>query len=69
MNSKYFNNNISPACEYCEYGRDSNDMVLCKLKGVVSPYFRCKKFKYSPVRREPKPMPTPPKRDPSEFSL
>lgn len=58
--SKYFNNEIPPACEYCEHGKDAGDyeMVLCRMRGVVSPYYKCKKFKYSPIRRKPKVMPT-----------
>lgn len=58
--SKFFNNKISPACEYCEYGKNAGDyeMILCRLRGVVSPYYKCKKFKYSPIRRKPKNMPT-----------
>ena len=69
--SKLFNTDITPACEYCEYGKDAleHEMVLCKRIGVVSPYFRCKKFKYSPVRRTPKEPPKLPDMDPIDFSL
>ena len=71
MKSKYFNNRIAPACEYCEYGRSASDfkMILCKHKGVVSPYFRCRRFKYSPVKRIPRAMPAIPRKDPEDFSL
>ena len=32
---------ISPACAYCTHGSPAADqkMVLCKNRGVVSPYF------------------------------
>lgn len=71
MKSKYFNNRIAPACEYCEHGRNASDfkMILCSIKGVVSPYFRCNKFKYNPIKRVPKLMPALPQKDPREFSL
>ena len=55
-NNKLFDNKIAPACEYCEHGYDSAEynMTMCKKHGVVSPYFRCKHFKYNPLRRRPK---------------
>ncbi len=54
--SKLFGNNISPACEYCEYGSKSSDnaMILCSKKGVVSPFYSCNKFVYMPTKRIPK---------------
>lgn len=66
-----FNEDISPACEYCEFGSDSADyrMVLCKKEGMVSPYYRCKRFRYNPVRRTPKRMARLPEIDPSDFVL
>ena len=66
-----FNEKVAPACEYCEYGKLGSDfkMILCKHKGVVSPYFRCKKFRYSPVRRTPKRIPKLPDFDSSDFSI
>lgn len=35
---------ISPACAYCTHGSPAADqkMVLCKNRGVVSPYFACR---------------------------
>lgn len=44
-----FDKNISPACEYCEYGSKSRDnaMILCKKKGIVSPFYSCNKFVYN----------------------
>lgn len=51
--------NVDPACEYCEYGRRAADprMILCEKKGVVSPYYRCKKFVYDPIQRIPRRQP------------
>ena len=53
---EYFDKKTTPACEYCEHGKDSSEynMILCKKKGVVSPYFRCRAFRYDPLRRIPK---------------
>ena len=44
---------ISPACAYCTHGSPAADqkMVLCKNRGVVSPYFACRKFRYDPLLR------------------
>ena len=69
--SKYFNNKIPPACEYCEYGKDADnyEMVLCRLRGIVSPYYKCRRFRYSPIRRKPKNMPTLQKKEEKDFII
>lgn len=66
-----FDNQITPACEYCEHGRDSSEynMIMCKKKGIVSPYFRCKKFRYDPLRRVPKRAEAQRRFTPEEFAL
>lgn len=71
MPASLFNKNITPACAYCEFGKESQDgaMVECSKKGLVSPYFRCKKFKYSPVRRVPRRGQKLPKVNPEDFTL
>lgn len=68
---KLFGTNISPACEYCRHGKPSSDkaMILCRKKGVVSPYYSCPKFEYMPTKRIPKRMPRLPKYSPEDFSL
>ncbi len=70
INNKLFDKKIAPACEYCEHGYDSAEynMTMCKKHGVVSPYFRCKQFKYNPLRRKPKRTETQ-LFTPEEFSL
>ena len=37
----YYGANIAPACAYCLHGSTAADpkMILCKHKGVVSPYY------------------------------
>ncbi|MBC5787180.1 MULTISPECIES: hypothetical protein [Clostridiaceae] len=59
MFEKFFRGNIPPACEYCEYGKPTADhqMILCGRNGVVSPFFKCRKFKYDPLKRVPKVLP------------
>ncbi len=71
MGYKLFDQNITPACEYCEFGRRTDDgtMVECSKRGLVSPYFRCKKFRYSPVLREPRQIQKLPKFTPEDFKL
>ncbi|MEA4912855.1 MAG: hypothetical protein VB092_09640 [Oscillospiraceae bacterium] len=66
-----FGNSIVPACEYCELGSKSKDgtMIECAKHGIVSPYFRCKKFVYAPVKRIPRRSPKHPKLDAQDFAL
>ena len=66
-----FDKNISPACEYCEYGSKSRDnaMILCKKKGIVSPFYSCNKFVYNPIQRTPKRRPDMPKFSKEDFKL
>lgn len=62
IKNKLFGGRIEPACEYCELGQSntSGSMILCENKGVVAPYFSCRKFVYTPLKRIPKkPMPLP----------
>ena len=71
LTPRLFGKNIEPACAYCENGKPSRDgsMILCDKKGVVSPYYSCRKFDYAPLKRIPKrPMPLP-EYDSEEFSL
>ena len=67
----YFDRKLTPACEYCELGRPSSEynMILCRKKGVVSPYFRCRSFRYDPLRRTPKRDDEKKEYSPSDFSL
>ncbi|MDO4566360.1 MAG: hypothetical protein Q4B42_03415 [Oscillospiraceae bacterium] len=71
MGYKLFDKNITPACEYCEHGLLTSDgaMVDCVKRGLVSPYFRCPRFKYSPVLRIPRRSPKLPKYEKDDFSL
>ncbi|MBE6827660.1 MAG: hypothetical protein E7514_03475 [Ruminococcaceae bacterium] len=60
MKKSLFNTeDISPACEYCQYGRPAPDgkTVLCPKKGVVKNDFHCRKYKYDIMKRVPKRAP------------
>ena len=43
-------------------------MILCKQKGVVSPYYCCRKFSYDPLLRVPHRQVLP-ELDPKDFTL
>ena len=66
-----FNQNITPACEYCTHSRPAGDgkMFLCLRAGRVSPYYKCRKFSYAPLRRVPKRLPKLPTFTPDDFKL
>jgi len=52
---KLFNEDISPQCEYCHYGRITPDnySVLCEKRGIMLPNSYCKSFKYDVLKRRP----------------
>ncbi len=57
MALKIFNKDIEPQCSLCEYGcvTENGKSVLCrKIGGIMQPFSKCKKFKYDPLKREPK---------------
>lgn len=68
---KLFGGHISPACEYCRYGEPSadNQMILCPKKGIVAPYFACRRFSYDPLKRVPKRRKQLPSYSPEDFAL
>ncbi|WP_294500520.1 hypothetical protein [uncultured Gemmiger sp.] len=67
---KIYGSKIAPACSYCTYGALAADgkMIYCRKRGVVSPYYSCRKFHYDPLMRVPRRQELP-KFDPSDFSL
>ena len=66
-----FGGSIAPACEYCGHGRPATDqkMILCKKRGVVSPYYKCRRFLYDPLKRKPRQRPKLPAFSPEDFKL
>lgn len=65
-----YGSRIAPACAYCLHGTPAADpkMILCTRRGVVSPYYACRKFRYDPLQRVPHRQ-TLPHFDPKDFSL
>lgn len=66
----YYGAHIAPACAYCLHGAAAADpkMILCKHKGVVSPYYCCRRFSYDPLMRVPRRQVLP-ELDPKDFTL
>lgn len=66
-----FGNHIEPACRYCAHARENTDgrFILCQHKGVVAPYYSCRKFRYDPLLRVPSRQAVLPKYDKSDFEL
>ncbi len=57
MALKIFNKNIESQCAFCEHGTTigKGETVLCRKMGAVMQSFsKCKKFKYDPLKREPR---------------
>lgn len=57
MALKIFNKNAEPQCAFCEHGNlvgDGNTVLCRKVGGIMQPHSKCKKFKYDPLKREPK---------------
>ena len=71
MAKNLFGGNVQPACEYCEHGNSATDstMILCKKRGVVSPMYSCRKYKYAPLKRKPRKKPQLPVFSPEDFEL
>lgn len=49
---------IEQFCKFCENAGTLSDpdVMLCKRHGVVSASHVCRKFRYDPLKREPKRM-------------
>lgn len=69
--SSLFNMEIPPCCSYCAVGRPGSDqkMIFCAKKGVVSPFYHCKKFEYDPLKRIPRRQPKLPSFTDEDFLL
>ena len=49
-----FEKKMDPRCAYCRNGAPAeNGDVICRKKGIVSPAFSCRAFRYDPLRRVP----------------
>jgi hypothetical protein len=57
MALKIFKGNIEPQCAYCEFAeiKQGAEVALCrKIGGIMQLHSKCKKFKYDPLKRQPK---------------
>ncbi len=57
MALKIFNKKTEPQCAFCEHGSpvgDGNTVLCRKIGGIMQSFSHCKKFKYDPLKREPK---------------
>ncbi len=71
LGKKLYGKGIIPACAYCLKGKETVDKteILCTKKGIVSPDYSCRKFKYDPLRRVPKIPPELEKFTAEDFSI
>ena len=44
-------------------------MILCPHKGIVAPYFRCRRFQYAPLKRVPRRRRRLPRFNPEDFEI
>lgn len=57
MALKLFKGNDEPQCAHCEYAEitKGSDVAVCrKIGGIMQLHSKCKKYKYDPLKREPK---------------
>ena len=57
MALKLFKGKAEPQCAYCEYADipEGGGVAVCrKVGGIMQLYSKCKKYKYDPLKREPK---------------
>ncbi|MBO5912057.1 MAG: hypothetical protein J6Q76_01125 [Clostridia bacterium] len=68
---KFFDKSISPKCAYCLYGKplSGGEEVFCVKKGLVDPFDACRKYKYDPLKRVPKPKDIGRDYNPEDFKL
>ncbi len=58
-----------PACAYCRYGIRRDNVVLCEYKGVVDSEYKCRRFKYDPIKRIPSTPPVLPEYSEEDFRI
>ena len=56
MARSLFKKNIEPQCSICEHGTvAAGGSVVCKKAGgIMQAYSKCNKFRYDPLKRQPK---------------
>ncbi len=72
MKQKMTNKNAyEKICANCFSGRICADRekVLCVRQGIMDPGSTCRHYRYDPLKRRPKKVPTLPEYNPDEFAL
>lgn len=64
-----FGSSLPVSCAYCEHNLSPEGDAVCRFKLSLSPEGRCKRYRYNPMLRAPKPQPVLPEFDPEEFKL
>lgn len=57
MALKLFKGKTEPQCAYCEHAQiaDGGEVAVCrKVGGIMQLHSKCKKYKYDPLKREPR---------------
>ena len=53
----FFGGSVPPSCAYCQHNSGRGGEVVCALRQKPAED-ACKKYRYDPLRREPKPAPS-----------
>lgn len=71
MKIRLFGSQIEPACQYCEYSfrHGAHKAFSCRIRGAVTPFSHCRKFKYAPLKRIPRHSAPLPQYSKEEFEL
>lgn len=71
MNKQLLGGGVDPKCLYCQFGTPvaDSDTVLCVKKGVRDKDEKCSKYRYDPLKREPRRPAAMPTFSESDFSL
>ena len=59
MKKTLYDKKMEPRCKYCSIGILAADekSVICKKRGIMDPDSQCKRFKYDPLKRQPRRAP------------
>lgn len=72
MALKLFKGSNEPQCAHCEYAEISTDssVAVCrKIGGIMQLSSKCKRFKYDPLKREPRALNLSKEFDKSDFEI
>lgn len=70
-NAAFFGKHIDPQCAYCAHSarQDGKEEVRCQLGRSWPAGGRCRRYRYDPLRRVPRPRPPLPAHEAKEFKL